>query len=135
MLITNKFGSVEDNNELIKKFVELKTQKLSKSKKLLKNRKLSKLKKLLKSWKLFNLGKSKSEKLAWSKKLSKSRNLPKFTNKKAEPDFLNSNTKTTFNGLLLTFIKALILWHFDLKYLIQIENNIFGYIISGILSQ
>ena len=38
--------------------------------------------------------------------------------------FLTFNTKKIFNFLRLAFIKALILWHFDLKYYISIEANI-----------
>ena len=78
MLAINEIGSIKDNgiNELIEKFIEPKTENLSKSQKL-----------------------SKFKKLAKSKNLSKSRNLPNFNIKKAGLSFLNSDTKTTFNYL------------------------------------
>ena len=81
ILITNEFSSIEDSNELTKKFVKPKT------KKLLKTRKLSKSQK------------SKSEKLAKAKKLSKNRTLSKFNTKKVGSSFLTSNAKTAFNHL------------------------------------
>ena len=40
-----------------------------------------------------------------------------------------------FNHLLLTFIKAPILWHFDPEYHIQIEINASNYAIDSMLSQ
>lgn len=50
-------------------------------------------------------------------------------------NFLTSEVKLAFLWLKQAFIKALIFYHFDLKYYIWIEIDIFGYIISGIFSQ
>ena len=87
----DKVGGVEDDDKLIEKCGKLlKTRKLSKSQKLAKSR----------------------------KELSKSENLPNFDAKKNKPSFLTLDTKTAFNYLWLAFIKALILWHFDLEYYI-----------------
>ena len=60
---------------------------------------------------------SKSQKSAKSgKKLSKSENLSNFGAKKNGPSFLTLDARMAFNHLWLTFIEALILWYFDLKY-------------------
>ena len=90
MFITNEIGSIKDGDKYIKKF-----------EKILKTRKLSK------SLKLSKLRKSKSEKLF--KKPSKNKNLLKFTIKETKLNFLTLNTRTIFNHLWLTFIKASIL--------------------------
>ena len=65
-------------------------------------------KKLKKSSKFWKLAK-------WGKKLSKSGNLPNFSTAKTGPKFLIFDTRTTFNHLWLIFMKALILWYFDLE--------------------
>ena len=52
-----------------------------------------------------------------------------------KPNFLTPNTKKVFNYLQLAFIKAPILWHFDLKSHIQIKIDISGYAINGVLNQ
>ena len=52
-----------------------------------------------------------------------------------EPNFLTHNAKKTFNHLWLAIIKALIFRHFDLESDIQIETDIWGYTIDGLLSQ
>ena len=52
-----------------------------------------------------------------------------------EPNFLTSDTKKAFNHLRLAFIKALILWHFDLESHIRIETDASGYAIGRVLSQ
>ena len=52
-----------------------------------------------------------------------------------EPNILNLNAKKTFSHLQIAFIKASILWHFDLKNHIQIESNALNYIINRVLSQ
>ena len=75
-----------------------------KSGKLSKSRK-SKSEKMSKSW---NLAKS-------GKKLLKNGNLTNFNIMGVELKFLISDARTTFNHLWLAFIKALILWHFDLE--------------------
>ena len=85
----------------------------------------SKSKKTSKSW---NLAKSR-------KKLSKSGNSTNFNATEARPKFLTPNAKTAFNYLWLAFTEALIFWHFDLEYHIQIETDALGYIISGMLNQ
>ena len=50
-------------------------------------------------------------------------------------DYLTSNVKQTFTQLRQAFTKAPIFWLFDPKYHIQIETNLSGYAIGGILSQ
>ena len=99
MLVTNKvfiineISNINNNNQLIEKFVKPKTRKLFKLKKS-KSEKLSKLRKSKskKSFKSQNLAKRK-------KKLSKSGNLPNFDAKEIELSFLTFNTKITFNHL------------------------------------
>ena len=104
--------------------------------KLSKTRKSSESLKLSKSKNLKDEKLSKSQKLAkLKKKLSKSGNLPHFNAKENEPSFLTFNTKMAFNRLQLAFIKAPILWYFDLKYYIWIETNISSYAIGDMLSQ
>ena len=78
---------------------------------------------------------SKSWKSAKSKKLSKSRNLPNFDAKNSEPSFLIPKARAAFNHLWLAFIKAPILWHFNLEYHIWIKTDTLGYAIGGVLSQ
>ena len=99
MLTINKIGGIKSNNELIKI-----CRKLSKTRKLSKLRNL-KDKKLFKSQKSTKLG----------KKLSKRWNLSNLDTKKNEPSFLILKARIAFNCLWLIFIKALILWYFDLK--------------------
>ena len=74
-----------------------------------------------------------------SKKLknNKSRNLTYVSIFKAtrEPTFLTLDAKEAFNYLRQTFIKALILWHFDPECHIWIETNPSSYAIGGVLSQ
>lgn len=55
--------------------------------------------------------------------------------KELKTGFLTAKAKLAFIELRQAFIKALILYHFNLKYQIQIETDILGYVISGILSQ
>ena len=52
-----------------------------------------------------------------------------------KPNFLTPNAKKAFNYLQLTFIKASILRHFNLKNYIWIETYELGYAIGGVLSQ
>ena len=54
---------------------------------------------------------------------------------KEEPKFLTPDVKKAFNYLRLAFIKALIFQHLDLKSHIQIETDVSGYAIGGVLSQ
>ena len=113
VFVADEVGGIEDSNESI-----------GKCGKLLKLRKTSKGQKL-----------SKSQKLAKSKKPSKSRNSPNFDTKNSEPSFLTPKARATFNHLRLTFTKALILWHFDLKCYIWIKTDASGNAIGGVLSQ
>ena len=80
--------------------------KHAKKSKKLKGQKLAKFQKSSKS------KKSKGEK---SKKPLKSGNSPNFNAIKAQPSFLTPSAKEVFNRLRLTFTKAPILCHFDLK--------------------
>ena len=70
-------------------------------------------------------------------KNDKSKNLTRVSNIGAtgEHNFLTPNTKKAFNHLWLAFIKAPILQHFDLESHIQIETDVSGYAIDGVLSQ
>ena len=52
-----------------------------------------------------------------------------------ELNFLTPDAKKTFNHLRLSFIKALILGHFDLESHIWIETDASGYAISEMLGQ
>ena len=114
--VGNNKGDISVGSDSIK---HAKKSRKSKAQKLLKSPKLSK------SWKS---AKSK-------KKLSKSWNSLNFNAKENEPSFLTPKAKMAFNYLKLAFIKALILWYFDLKYYIQIETDVSGYVMSGMLSQ
>ena len=69
-------------------------------------------------------------------KNKKSRNLTRVPNIEAieEYKFLTPNAKKAFNYLWLAFIKAPILWLFDLKNCIWIEINALSYIINRLLS-
>ena len=70
-------------------------------------------------------------------KNKKSRKLTFMPNIRAieKPNFLTSDAKKAFNHLRLAFIKAWILWYFDLESHIQIKTNELGYAIGRILSQ
>ena len=50
-------------------------------------------------------------------------------------DFLTPGAKLAFTELRQAFVKAAILHHFDLKRHIQIEMDVSGYAIGGVLSQ
>ena len=63
----------------------------------------------------------------------KGQNLSKF--KKTESGFLISEVRMAFTELRLTFIKALILHHFDTEHYIRVETDVSGYAIGRILSQ
>ena len=66
-----------------------------------------------------------------------SRKLGRVPNIRAigKSDFLTPDNKKAFNHLQLAFIKAPMLWHFDLESHIRIETDASGYAISGGLSQ
>ena len=70
-------------------------------------------------------------------KNEKSRNSTRVLNigTTRKPNFLTSDAKKAFNHLRLTFIKALILRHFDPESHIRIETDASGYAIGGVLSQ
>ena len=72
--------------------------------------------------------------LSKNKKSRKSTRVPNIGTT-GEPNFLTPKAKKTFNYLRLAFIKALILWHFDLESHIWIEFDILGYAINRVLSQ
>ena len=50
-------------------------------------------------------------------------------------DFLSLKTQTAFRSLMLAFITASFLQHFNVALLIHLETDAFRYAISGILSQ
>ena len=52
-----------------------------------------------------------------------------------EPIFLNPGANEAFNYLKQAFIKASILWYFDLESNIRIETDILGYAIGRVFSQ
>ena len=63
-------------------------------------------------------------------KKSKSKNLSKST-----LDFLTPRAKLIFTKLRQVFLKAPILYHFDLEHHIRIETDISSYAIGGVFSQ
>ena len=65
---------------------------------------------------------------------SKSKNLSK-SKKTVGSDFLTPGAKLAFTKLRQAFLKTPILHHFNPKYHIQIETDISGYAIGGVLSQ
>lgn len=71
----------------------------------------------------------------WAKILPTKLELIKIINKVSKTDFFTFAVKTVFVDLWITFIKALILYYFDLKSHILNETNAFSYAIGGILSQ
>ena len=60
---------------------------------------------------------------------------PNSRNREAETGFLTLEARLAFTQLKQAFVKAPILHHFDLESYIQIETDISGYAIGGILSQ
>lgn len=65
----------------------------------------------------------------------KSGNLFNFGIKKIGLNFLTSGIRETFYCLRRIFIKAIILWDFNLKYHIEMETNILYFAIRDVLSQ
>ena len=49
-------------------------------------------------------------------------------------DFFTLGTRLVFTKLRQAFVKALVLYHIDLKHHIQIEMDVSGYAIDGVLS-
>ena len=68
------------------------------------------------------------------RKTFESKNLSK-SKKTVVSDFLTPGVKLAFTKLRQTFLKALILYHFDLERHIRIETDALGYAIGGVLSQ
>ena len=66
-------------------------------------------------------------------KMSKSKNLSK-SKKTVGSDFLILETRLTFTKLRQAFVKALILYHFDPEYHIQVKIDVSGYAIGKVLS-
>ena len=67
-------------------------------------------------------------------KTSKSKKSSKSKKTVGSLDFLTSGTKLVFSKLRQTFLKAPILYYFDLKRHIRIETDALGYAISGVFS-
>ena len=72
--------------------------------------------------------------LSKKKKLRKLMHVPNI-GATEKPNFLTLDAKKIYNHLRLAFIKAPILWYFDLKSHIQIETDASDYAIGGVLSQ
>ena len=68
-----------------------------------------------------------------SKNPSKSKNLSK--SKKIESGFFTFGARMAFTKLRQAFIKAQIVYHFDLECHIWVEMDVSGYVINGVLSQ
>ena len=68
-------------------------------------------------------------------KMTKSKNSSKSKKTIGPLDFLTPRAKQVFTKLRQAFLKAPILQHFDLERHIQIETDISGYVIGGVLSQ
>ena len=69
------------------------------------------------------------------KKIQKSsKNLFKSKKTVRSPDFLTPGAKLAFTKLRQAFLKALILYYFDLERHIQIETDVSGYAIGGVFS-
>ena len=68
------------------------------------------------------------QKLSKFKKLIKSKKTVEFL------DFLIPEVRLAFIKLRQAFVKSLIIYYFDLKYCIQIETDVSGYVISGVFS-
>ena len=66
---------------------------------------------------------------------SKNHDFPKSMIEKAGTGFLTSKARQAFTQLRQAFVEAPILHHFDPKSHIQIETNVSGYVIGGVLSQ
>ena len=66
--------------------------------------------------------------------MSKFKKLSKFK-KTGRSDFLTFEAKIAFIKLRKIFVKAPILYHFDLECHIRVEIDVLGYAIVGVLSQ
>ena len=67
-------------------------------------------------------------------KLSKSKNLSKSKKTVRSSDFLIPRAKLAFTKLRKAFFKVLILYHFNPECHIQIETDVSGYAIGGVLN-
>ena len=67
------------------------------------------------------------------RKTSKSKE--SFKSKTVESDFFTPGAKLAFTQLRQVFLKAPILYHFDLERYIQIETYASGYAVGGVFSQ
>ena len=65
----------------------------------------------------------------------KVQNLSKFKKTVRSLDFLTPGAKLAFTKLRQAFIKAPILHYFDPEHHIQVETDVSGYTIGGVLSQ
>ena len=65
--------------------------------------------------------------------LSKSKKSSKFK-KTIGLNFLTFGARLAFTELRQTFVKALVVHHFDLEWYIQVEMDVSGYAIGGVLS-
>ena len=70
-----------------------------------------------------------------NQKMSKSKKLSKSKKTIGSLDFLTLGAKLAFTKLRQAFLKALILYHFNLECYIWIETNILEYVIGEIFSQ
>ena len=78
---------------------------------------------------------SKSKKSTKSKNLIKSKKLSKSKKTVELLDFLIPKARLAFTKLKQVFVKALIFYHFDSEYYIQVETDVPGYAIVGVFSQ
>lgn len=69
------------------------------------------------------------------KKLVKFKKPKAKANRAFKSNFVIIKTRLVFIKLKQIFTKILIFYYFDLKYPIQIKNNIFGYAINKLFSQ
>lgn len=69
------------------------------------------------------------------KKLVKFKKPKAKANRVFKSNFVIIKTRLIFFKLKQIFTKILIFYYFDLKYLIQIKNNVFGYAINKLFSQ
>ena len=83
----------------------------------------------------FGFGSNEKSSKSKNKKLAKSRKSSGNNRAMEEPNFLTPEARSAFNLLRQAFTKAPILRHFDLECHIQIETDVSGYAIGGVLSQ
>ena len=86
------------------------------------------------SGKIDNEIRKKGQKMSKFKNLLKSKKLSK-SKKTLESNFFTSGAGLAFTKLREVFVKALILYHFELKYYIRVETDISSYAIGGVFSR